>query len=269
MNEKLRQRLRTFVPTPIQRRITGVRDRLISALTAEPAYDHDGMRLHGKSTEFLRDPTFQAAYRAGMSSGHKILRPAGSADDIHIEWRAHICCWAAWHAKQLPGDFVECGVNTGILSLAVCHFIDFNATTKTFFLFDTFRGIPEEQMLPSERHARIAENASYYEECYDRARSNFAAFPRAVLVRGLVPETLSSAAVDEVCYLHLDMNIAYPEIAAMEHFWDKLVRGAPVILDDYGFVHYEEQKRAMDAFAASKGVRIATLPTGQGLLIKA
>jgi len=269
MNEKLLQHLRAFVPTPIRRRINRVRDRLISAMTPEPAYDHDGMRLHGKSTEFLRDPTFQAAYRAGMSSGHKILRPAGSTDDIHIEWRAHICCWAAWHAKQLPGDFVECGVNTGIMSLTVCNFIDFNATNKNFFLFDTFRGIPEEQMLPSERQARMAENQSYYEECYERAKSNFASFPRAVLVRGIVPATLSSAPVGEICYLHLDMNIAYPEIAAMEHFWDKLVRGAPVVLDDYGFVHYEEQKRAMDEFAASKGVRIATLPTGQGLLIKA
>jgi O-methyltransferase len=115
----------------------------------------------------------------------------------------------------------------------------------------------------------MAENESYYEECYDRAKSNFASFPRAVLDRGIVPATLSSAPVGEICYLYLDKNIAYPEVAAMEHFWDTLVRGAPVILDDYGFVHYEEQKRAMDEFAASKGVRIATLLTGQGLLIKA
>lgn len=204
-----------------------------------------------------------------MSSGHKILRPAGSTDDIHIEWRAHICCWAAWHAKQLPGDFVECGVNTGIMSLAVCNFIDFNSTNKRFFLFDTFRGIPEEQMLPSERQARMAQNESYYEECYELAKSNFASFPRAVLVRGTIPTTLSAAPIDEICCLHLDMNIAYPEMAAVEHFWGKLVRGAPVIWDDYGFVHYEEQKRAMDEFAARKGVKIATLPTGQGLLIKA
>ena len=269
MTEKQIAQLRALIPAPLQRGLGHVRDRLVSAITRTPDYDHDGMRLHGKNTEFLRDPRFQAAYRAGMSSGHKICRHAGSSDDIHIEWRAHICCWAAWHAKQLPGDFVECGVNTGILSLAVCDFIDFNATGKRFLLFDTFRGIPEEQMLPSERQARIAENAAYYAECYDRARQNFARFPRAVLVRGTVPDTLASAAVEEICYLHLDMNIAYPEVAAIEYFWDKLVRGAAVIWDDYGFVHYEAQKHAMDAFAARKGVRIATLPTGQGLLIKA
>ena len=64
------------------------------------------------------------------------------------------------------------------------------------------------------------------------------------------------------------MNIAYPEVAAIEFFWDKLVPGALVVLDDYGWTNNIEQKRAMDAFAAKKGVMILTMPTGQGLLIK-
>ena len=54
----------------------------------------------------------------------------------------------------LAGDFVECGTNTGIMSLAICKYIDFNNTGKRFFLFDTYCGIPEEQILPEERHAR-------------------------------------------------------------------------------------------------------------------
>ncbi len=64
------------------------------------------------------------------------------------------------------------------------------------------------------------------------------------------------------------MNIAAPEVAAIEYFWDKLVTGAPVLLDDYGWQHYALQKRDMDRFAGRNGVKIATLPTGQGLLIK-
>jgi hypothetical protein len=210
-----------------------------------------------------------AAYRAGMDSGHKIGRPTGSTEDIHIEWRIHICCWAAWHAKQLPGDFVECGTNTGIMSLAVANFINFNATGKSFFLFDTFCGIPDDQILPEERLlGRADHNKALYEECYERASRNFASFPKARLVRGKVPDSLLSVQIDRVCYLCLDMNIVAPEMAAIEHFWDKLVPGAPVILDDYGWLDYGKQKEAMDAFAARKGVKIANLPTGQGLLLK-
>jgi len=43
---------------------------------------------------------------------------------------------------------------------------------------------------------------------------------------------------------------------------------AAVLLDDYGHSGHEEQKRAFDGFALSKDVKILTLPTGQGLIIK-
>jgi hypothetical protein len=64
------------------------------------------------------------------------------------------------------------------------------------------------------------------------------------------------------------MNVMIPELAAIEHFWDKLVPGAAVILDDYGWLAYVKQKHALDQFTAGKGVKILTLPTGQGLLLK-
>ena len=233
-----------------------------------PSYDSDYLRVWNKNTDFLHDEHFMRAYAAGVHSGHKIGRSSGASEDIHIEWRILVCCWAAWLVKELEGDFVECGTNTGIMSLAICHYIDFNRTGKTFYLFDTFCGIPEEQMLPEERAAGRARENADYEECFDLATRNFQPFPRARLVRGRVPDTLSTQAIERVCYLMLDMNIMVPERAALEHFWDKLVPGAIVLFDDYGWLGYIEQKRAHDAFAASKGLKILNLPTGQGLLIK-
>jgi hypothetical protein len=231
-------------------------------------YNHDGMKLYGKNTSFLDDRQFINAYRTGMNSGHHIGRPKGTQTDIHIEWRVHIACWAAKHATRLPGDFVECGVNTGLVSLAICEFTNFNSTGKSFLLFDTFNGIPEDQMSETEKPKRMEENINYYSECFDLALRNFASFPRAKLIRGKVPDTLTEVPIGRVSYLHLDMNIAAPEVAAIEFFWDKLVTGAVVLLDDYGWLHYEEQYKAMNQFAEDHNVGIATLPTGQGLLIK-
>jgi O-methyltransferase len=240
----------------------------LKAARGTPTYDADFLMVWNKNTDFLEDPHFMRAYRAGMNSGHKIGRPAGSDLDIHIEWRIVVCCWAGWHAKHLSGDFVECGTNTGIMSLAICNYIDFNATGKNFFLYDTFQGMPEDQILPEERTlGRHLEN-TMYEDCFERARSNFKPFPRARLIKGKVPDTLSMQKIERVCYLMLDMNMAVPEVAAIEYFWDKLVPGALVLFDDYGWLAYIQQKKAMDSFAASKGVKILTLPTGQGLLIK-
>jgi O-methyltransferase len=233
-----------------------------------PSYDADFLRTWNKNVDFLTDPRFMSAYRRGMDSGHAIGRPLGSHEDIHIEWRIHVCCWAAAHACRLSGDFVECGTNTGIMSLAVCEYVDFNRTGKNFYLFDTFSGIPLDQISERERLlGRVNEN-EMYPDCWDIARANFAPFPKAKLIRGRVPDTLSSVQIDQVCYLCIDMNIAKPELAAMEHFWDRLTLGAIVIFDDYGWLAYREQKEALDRFAQMRGVEILTVPTGQGLLIK-
>jgi O-methyltransferase len=233
-----------------------------------PSYSGDFMATWIKSVDFLSDPRFVSAYQRGMQNGHSVGRPRGSTTDTHVEWRVHVCCALAQSAKRLPGHFVECGVNCGLKSLAVCEYIDFNATGKNFYLFDTFCGIPVEQMSERERAlGREADNRMFF-ECWDLVQRNFAPFPNAKLIRGKVPETLTQVDIDQVCYLSIDMNIAYPERAALDHFWDRLAIGAPVILDDYGWLQYREQKEVHDAFAQARGIEIVLLPTGQGLLIK-
>ena len=139
---------------------------------------------------------------------------------------------------------------------------------QSFYLFDTYDGIPERSMLPEEREGRMAENEQFFVECYEIAKRNFAEYPRARLIRGKVPDTLATVDVNSVAYLHLDMNVAQPERAAIEHFWPKMSVGAVVLLDDYGWTPYRPQKDTLDEFARGEGVEILTLPTGQGLLIK-
>lgn len=232
-----------------------------------PDYNADFLRVWNKNVSFLKEERFAEAYTRGMQSGHTMGGKPNQ--DLHIEWRMHVICWAASHAVHLPGDFVECGVNTGIFSLTIAHYVDFNATGKRLYLFDTFSGIPKEHISERERSLnRPMDKDGYYEECFETAKKNFAPYPRAQLVRGMVPDTLSGVQIDQVCYLSIDMNVVLPEIAAINHFWDKLVPGAPVILDDYGWRGFDAQKEAMDDFAARKNVKILTSPTGQGILIK-
>jgi hypothetical protein len=64
------------------------------------------------------------------------------------------------------------------------------------------------------------------------------------------------------------MNVVAPEIAAGTYFWDKLVTGGVIVLDDYGWKSHEEQQQAWDAFAADRNTSVLLLPTGQGLILK-
>ncbi|MGE0338853.1 MAG: TylF/MycF/NovP-related O-methyltransferase [Xanthobacteraceae bacterium] len=248
---------------------TNIRSFLLKyAMRGTLSYEGDALALWNKNLDFLTDPKFVSAYRRGMDSGHTIGRPMGSKKDIHIEYRVYICCWAAAHAAKLPGNFAECGTNTGIMSLAICEYIDFNATGKDFFLFDTYNGIPESALSERDRAAnRISHNKMYF-DCYEVAKKNFSPFPKAHLVRGVVPESFHQVDTGPISYLCLDMNIAKPERAAIEHFWPKMVTGGIVILDDYGWNGYKDQKETIDEFATLAGVKVLTLPTGQGMMIK-
>jgi O-methyltransferase len=221
------------------------------------AYD-DGHLVSFHSADFLKEPLFQEAYRLGGQT-------VNNWHDCDFPWRVYTACWAANHAKGLEGDFVECGVNTGSLSRAAMHYIDFaNVTGRMFYLLDTYCGIPEQ-----DRHLAAEGCVPRYRECYEEACRTFAPFANARLIRGRVPETLDQVPSTKVCYLAIDMNCAEPEIAAAEFFWDKLVRGAVVLLDDYGAGPWHlRQRQAFDRFAAQKGVRVFLLPTCQGLIIK-
>ena len=73
---------------------------------------------------------------------------------------------------------------------------------------------------------------------------------------------------EKVSFLSIDLNCLLPEKKSLEYFWDKLVSGGIIILDDYGFSGHENQKISHDEFAKEKNLIIYTSPTGQGILIK-
>jgi len=222
-------------------------------------YNREGLATV-TNCDFLNDPRFQEAYRLGEQTG--------SWKDAKIHWRIHVLCWAADKASRLEGDFVECGVNRGGFSRAIMHFVDFPRLGKTFYLLDTFCGLEDRLVSDAERKRGIGVGKWFqYEECYEAVCKTFEDLP-VVIVRGVVPETLPQVKAAKVCYLSIDMNCVAPEIAAAEYFWDKLVPGAVIVLDDYGWKAHYEQKLAFDRFAARKGVMVLTLPTGQGLIFK-
>jgi O-methyltransferase len=231
-----------------------------------PSFEGDGLRTYGKDVSWMNERRFRAAYEVGFHSGHRF---AEGNPTLRLEWRVHTALWAAEQAMKVGGDFVECGVNTGILSLAICRYLGFAELPRRFFLFDTFAGIPEQQMSAAERLHAQQMNAAHYVDCYELAQRNFAPWPNAQLVRGTVPDSLNLVEISQVAYLSIDMNIAAPERAALEHFWPRLSVGGSVVLDDMGWAGYDEQRHTAETFAASVGTPILRLPTGQGVMVKA
>ena len=201
-----------------------------------PMFSEDGLAVAGRSVDFLFEPAFSRAYDAGKQAGAW----GTLSGSFNMRWRVYIACWAARKAVTLDGDFVECGVNRGWLSRSVVEYVDFACLPKTFYLLDTFEGIYEPYLIETEKQRGLVNETFQYENCYEDVVETFRPFPNVRLVRGPVPNTLPQVQTDKVSYLSIDMNNAFPEIAAAEYFWDKVVSGAVMLLDDYGHEVHEE-----------------------------
>ncbi len=211
------------------------------------------------NADFLTEPKFKRAYELALATS--------PWKDVEMQWRTFIVCTLAEMVKKLPGDFVECGVNTGAYSRAIIEYINFPQTNKVFYLLDTYEGLVASQITEEEKMAGVGDYLKTYTNVYEEVKKTFAQFNTRI-IKGAVPGTLTQCAAEKICYLSIDMNVVEPEIAAANFFWDKLVPGAVMILDDYGFPAHIAQKKAFDAFAAEKKVSILYIPTGQGIIFK-
>lgn len=224
-------------------------------------FNNDGL-ITQNNCDFTEEPLFKESFKQAEQTG--------AWKDILCSpiWRCYICCCAAKHGLNYEGDFVECGVARGAMSRAAMHYTNFKQQKdRTFWLFDTFNGL--DVNVCNEKEKKDSEVLiKYYGNLYDAAVNTFKEFDNVKIVQGSVMETLEQFTGDKIVYLSIDMNCVIPEVTAINFFWDKLVRGCMVVLDDYGFPGREEQKWAMDEFVKKAGAQVISLPTGQGLIIK-
>ncbi|MBM3555844.1 MAG: methyltransferase [Alphaproteobacteria bacterium] len=185
-------------------------------------------------------------------------------------WRLQTLLWAARNALALEGDFVECGVFRGFMSRFICDMLDFAGHDRRFWLFDSFAGLSPTWSNEIERRSlnpiyEISKSEGYL---VDAVRAKFAAYPNVRIVPGFVPEVFKDACPERIAYLHVDLNAAAAEIAALEALFPRVVPGGMIVLDDYGRADYRHMHDAERAWFRDHGHPVLELPTGQGLVIK-
>jgi O-methyltransferase len=248
-------RLRWFIRNYRQIRSNS---ELFNAVHGMSTYNTDGL-CTSNNADFQNTPRFAKAYAAAASTM--------PWEGFTLQWRVHVVCVLADMVRQLPGDFVECGVNTGAYARAILDYIDFQQSGKQFWLFDTYEGLVPALVSQRELDAGIGDYFKTYSNVYQQVLNTFREFP-CKIVKGAVPDTLVQFTGDQVAYLSIDMNCVAPEMAALEYFWDKIVPGGVIVLDDYGFPAHIHQKHAFDDFAARKQTPLLCLPTGQAVMFK-
>lgn len=238
-----------FGPKNVDEFLGHLRNMLLGLKTLIGSFTGDNLITFDKNLSFLHDARFMAAFEAHAQT--KIEKG--------IIWRTAVLAWAAKNALRLEGDLVECACYKGVSARIVCDYLDFAAQDRRYYLYDLF------EHDPSMPHHAMTEHG---DGLYEQVKARFADFPNVVVTRGRVPDTFAQAAPDRIAFLHIDMNNAEAEIAVLDHLFDRLVPGAVIILDDYGWLFYRRQKYAHDKWFGARGYSVLELPTGQGMVIK-
>lgn len=190
-------------------------------------------------------------------------RQATTAQERTLGFRLNTLIWAAYQALRVPGDFVELGVWRGFCSGVLTDYLEFQKIQRTFWLYDTFEGIPHEYDTENHDSPALREPG-----LYEGVMKRFENFPNVRVIRGVIPHSLEEAAPSAVSFLHIDLNSSKSEIEALNYLWDRIVPGGVVVFDDYGWWNYRAQHFAERDWMAERGERILELPSGQGLVIK-
>ncbi len=213
----------------------------------------DMLITFNRNMSFFEDEKFMQAFNANITN------PVEQT----LIWRLHVLCWNALNSLRVAGDFVECGVFQGFCSSVAARYLDFGGVDRQWYLYDTFTGIPADQLDPGLTNSPDFEMPGLHEAVVRR----FADYPNVHVIQGRVPEVLRERAPQKVAFLHLDMNSAAAELSALEFFWERMSPGAAIVLDDYGWRGYRAQKLAEDPFFAARGRQVLELPTGQGMVL--
>ena len=217
----------------------------------------DGLATWMKTLPFFGDARFMA-----LSERHVDLLPLRN-----WQWNLQTALWAVQQARGIEGDLVELGVFRGHTTLFCAEYVDFAAWPKRWWLYDTFEGIPDDQVDAGWEaiNKRIYSAATF---SYEEVRDRFAHIPNVEVIKGRVPEILAERSPAKIAFLHIDMNNVVAEIAALEALYDRVTPGGVILFDDYMWQSARAQHAAEKAWFAARGEQILGLPTGQGVYVK-
>lgn len=166
--------------------------------------------------------------------------------------------------RDLPGNFVECGVAAGGSSALLAFVVKkYSRQPRRLFSFDSFSGMPKPSALDSHQGIEAestgwgtgtcaAPEQSLREVCAKLGVSEL-----VTAVKGYFEETLPELRdwVGMVALLHLDGDWYSSTKAILDNLYDRLMNDALLQVDDYGY--WDGCRKALHEFEAARGVKFS------------
>lgn len=167
---------------------------------------------------------------------------------------------------DLPGDIVECGVfkGSGLMFWAKLIQIFNPLSARKVVGFDTFAGVPKTVRAKKDRDgSRIHRDYQQVPQQIQTTASELKIAHRLELVIGdasaTIPRYLKNNPGFRIALLNLDFDVYEPTRIALEKFYDRVVGGGIVTVDEYAIANWRESD-AVDEFLKGRGLELKSFP---------
>jgi len=162
------------------------------------------------------------------------------------------------------GVIAECGVLRGHYSA----YMNMLFPDKKLYLFDTFKGF-DNRDLETEKNVNTkpVESSNPYMKIgnADIALLRCPHPDKVVIKEGYIPDTFAGMEDKRFLFVHLDMDLYQPTLAALRFFLPRIVQGGVILLHDYYCPWYTGVKEAVKEF--TKEASFTYMPIGDDLSI--
>ncbi|HZN25541.1 MAG TPA: TylF/MycF/NovP-related O-methyltransferase [Burkholderiales bacterium] len=178
----------------------------------------------------------------------------------------------------VPGARTECGAYRGATALLLCHAwrsIDASFRGDGFYLIDSFSGTSAStvhDLIPVRNTDGAPQMAPFFppgktDVTVDVVRGYFSEFPGATLCEGWIPDVFAKLPTTAWSFVHLDLTLYEPTLAALQYFYPALSTGGVIVCD--GSLFCPGVQQALDEFSATSGAAYVTLGYREAVFMKA
>jgi O-methyltransferase len=154
-------------------------------------------------------------------------------------------------SDEIPGDVIECGVCNGGTAAVLARSATHSSIDRTLWLFDSFQGMPETTEVDGseakEYVGQVLGSSSRVRELLGNAGADL---ERVKIVEGWFEDTFPTVSISQVALLNIDADWYESVKLCLETFYDGVVPGGFVSIDDYG--HWPGCRRAVDEFFTAR-----------------
>jgi O-methyltransferase len=154
-------------------------------------------------------------------------------------------------SEGIPGDVIECGVCNGGTAAVMARSATHSQIDRTLWLFDSFQGMPETTEVDgAEAKEYVGQVLGSAKRVRELLRKAGADLQRVKIVEGWFEDTFPTVSISQIALLNIDADWYESVRLCLETFYDRVVPGGFVSIDDYG--HWPGCRKAVDEFFAAR-----------------